>query len=192
MDIALYLSILATLIQLAGFGIYNRQVFQGTSTPNTATWTLWAFLTVIGASTYLFATGDAVKSVLFIATAAANVGTFLYALASGKFRRMDTWDYVAFIVGIIAGFIWWWYQSAAFANIIVTIAVGIAFFPLCRGVWKNPRVERPLPWYIWAFAYGLTTLVVILRWEDPLDLVYPVAMLVLHASVGVLAGKSSR
>ena len=187
MGMPLYLGIGASVLQLVGFGVYNRQIFLGTSVPNTAAWTLWAFLTILGASSYFVITGDFAKSILFFATAAANVGTFGYSLLTGKFHRMDSWDYIALVFGLVAGLVWWWYQSAADANIIVTFAVAIAFCPLYRVVWTDPSQEKPLPWFMWATGYALVTLVVVLRWNNNyLDLVYPVSMCMLHFVVGLL------
>lgn len=191
MDWTLYLGLSAGVVQLIGFGIYNRQVFLGNAVPNTTTWTLWAFLTVIAASSYVVISEDVAKYVLLVATASANIGTFVYALIAGKFRRIDPWDGFVLAVGIIAGLVWWWYQSAAYAQVLITVAVALAFIPLSRAVWKSPRVETVLPWMVWATAYGLMSLVTILRWSgNPLELLYPATMLVLHLMVGVLARRS--
>ncbi len=56
-----------------------------------------------------------------------------------------------------------------------------------RSVWKNPTVEKALPWCLWATGYGMTTLVVVLRWTGQYqDLVYPVAGICLHATVALM------
>ncbi len=187
MDLTLLLGIAAGVLQLVAFGIYNKQVFQGTTTPNTATWTLWAFLIALNASTYAAMTADLAKSLLPIASALAGLGTFAYALFAGKFRRLDFWDWVVLSIGIAAGVVWWWYQSATYANLLVVGAVVVSFLPLLRGVWKNPAVEKALAWYVWATAYILLTMVVILRWKGQYeDFVYPVSMFFLHLAVGLL------
>jgi hypothetical protein len=187
MEFTLHLGIAAGVLQLVAFGLYNKQVFQGTSTPNTATWTLWAFLTVLNASSYAAMTADLAKSILPIASALAGLGTFSYALFAGKFRRIDPWDWLVLSIGIVSGLVWWWYQSATYANLIVVGAVVVSFVPLYRGLLKNPALEKALPWYVWTTAYVVLTVVGILRWKGQYqDLVYPVSMLFLHLAVGLL------
>ena len=187
MDLTLRLGIAAGVLQLVAFGIYNKQIFQGTSVPNTATWTLWVFLTVLNASSYAAMTADLAKYILPVASALATIGTFGYSLFAGKFKRMDFWDWLVLAIGAMAGVVWWWYQSATYANLIVVAAVAVSFIPLYRGVWKNPAIEKSLPWYIWTTAYALVTLVVVLRWKGQYeDLVYPVSMFFVHLAVGLM------
>src|SRR4051812_7178219 len=71
MDLTLQLGIAAGVLQLVAFALYNKQILQGTSTPNTATWTLWAFLAVLNASSYAAMTADLAKYFLPITSALA-------------------------------------------------------------------------------------------------------------------------
>lgn len=170
------------------FGIYNKQILDGTSVPNTATWTLWTLLSVLNASSYAVMTADLAKYILPVASTLATIGTFGYSLFAGKFKRMDSWDQLVLVIGLIAGVVWWWYESATYANVVVIAAAAIAFIPLYRGVWKNPALEKSLPWYVWATAYSMLILVVILRWKGQYeDLVYPLSMFCLHLAVGLMA-----
>ena len=187
MELTLQLGIAAGVLQLVAFGLYNKQILQGTSTPNTATWTLWAFLTILNASSYAAMTADLAKYILPVASALATIGTFGYSLFAGKFKRMDSWDWLVFSIGVMAGLMWWWYQSATYANLIVVGAVIISFWPLYRSVWKNPALEKTLPWYVWTIAYSILTLVAVLRWKGQYqDLAYPVSMFFLHFAVGLM------
>ncbi len=188
MEPTMALGIAAGVLQLAAFYFYNRRIFAGEIVPTTATWTLWAFLTVLNASSYAEMTVDVAKYILPTASAAATLATFAYSLRAGKFGRMDLWGKRALALGIAAGCAWWWYKSAAYANIILVVAIAISFIPLYEVVWRNPAIEKPLPWFVWTAAFGTLTLVNVLRWQgDWMPLVYPVSMVVLHAAAGVLA-----
>ncbi len=188
MDLAVSLAIFAGVLHIVAFAIYNRQMLHGTSVPNAATWTLWAFLTVLNASSYLVMSGDIVKTILPAASSLACILTFVYAGARGKLSRLDGWDRVALVVGLVSGFVWLRYHSATYANLILQISVAISFVPTCRGVWNDSRVERPAPWFIWSSAYVFSMAVVALRWRGQYeDLVYPLNGLVLHAVVGLLS-----
>ena len=50
MEIPLYLGISAGVLQFVAIAVYSKQIFRGTSVPNTATWTLWAFLGLLTAA----------------------------------------------------------------------------------------------------------------------------------------------
>lgn len=188
MDTALSLGIVAGILQLVAFGLYNKQIFKGTSIPNTATWTLWTFLTVLNVSSYAVITADVAKYMLSAASAFATIGTFIYSLFTGKFKKIDFWGWLVVGLGVVAGIVWYWYRSVTGANLIVIGAVTVAFWPLCRALWKDPSLERPLAWYVWAAAYSILTLVIIMRWTGQwVELVYPVSMAALHFYVGWLA-----
>ncbi len=188
MSLALSLGIAAGVLQLVGFVFYNKQIFQGRSVPNAATWTIWAFIGLLNGFSYAAMTGDAAKYFLPVASALACVATFGYSLSAGKFKRLDFWDWLVLILGTIGGIVWWWSRSAIYANFIIVIAEIIAFSPLMRGVWKNPAFERPLPWFIWTAAYGMNTAAVFLHWTNQYqDLFFPVSMIILHFTVAFLS-----
>ncbi len=161
-------------------------MLQGVSKPNLATWTLWTFLTVLNASSYDVMSGDWVKSILPLASSVACILTFLFALYKGKLSKVDPWDGLALGIGVISALVWWYYKSATYANLIIQFSIAVSFVPTYRGVWRDPKKERALPWYIWSSAYFLSIAVVLLRWQSWHDLVYPINCLVLHAVVGLL------
>jgi len=188
MKFSLFLGIAAGILQLATYGLYSWHVSKGKSQPNATTWTVWAFLSVMSASSYTVMTDDFAKYFLLVVSGVANVATFFYALVAGKFMRIQRWDWLVLCLGILSGLVWWEYQSAAYANFIVVVADALAFFPMYRGLWSNPSLEYPLPWFLWTLAYALTVLVIALRWNGHYqDLVSPICMVFLHLAVGLLA-----
>ena len=187
---AIALSVVAGLLHILAFAIYNKQIVQGTSQPNSATWTLWVFLTILNVSSYGVMSGDWIKTILPLASSIACILTFCFSLWRGKFSRVDMWDRLALGIGIISGLVWFCFKSATYANLILQASVMVSFVPTYRGVWSDPSKERPLPWYMWTVAYCLGIAVVILRWKGQYqDLVYPINCLVLHAVVGILSRK---
>jgi hypothetical protein len=188
MNAVVWLGSGASVVQLVAYGLYNRQIFRGTSTPNATTWALWAFLSTLAAASYAVMTDDFAKYILPVASGLANIATFIYALFAGKFRRIGWWDWPVLLLGMLGGFVWWQYQSATYANLIIVAAEAIAFIPTYRHLWKNSALERSLPWFIWTAAYFLNGLVVVLRWNGHYqDLVNPVTMFFLHLIVGLMA-----
>ncbi len=184
MNYSLVLSMGASVMHLIAFGLYNAQMVRGTSKPNTATWTLWAVLTATNASAYFNATGDWIKSALPAASSVACILTFAYAIMRGKFERLSSWDSVALVIGLLAGFAWWHYQSAVYANLILQCAIAVSFTPTYRSVWADPNAEKGPPWALWGVAYVLLTYVVFLRSNGQwTDYVHPVQGAIMHAAV---------
>lgn len=185
--IAMVLGFIGGAMHVMAFLIYNRQMLRGESKPNTATWSTWVVLSTLNATSYFFMSGDWVKTLLPIASTTACIGTFAFSLLKGKLSKLDPLDTLALILGLGVSFVWWWQRNATFANLLLQIPITISFFPTYRGVVKNPKVEKALPWFIWSSAYIFSITTVILRWKgQPQDLVYPVLCLILHGGVGFL------
>lgn len=187
MSLALGLGIVAGALHLTASWLYNSRIFRGELAPNTATWALWFFITMLTASSYAVMTGDMAKYIPTVASAIGTAAIFVLCVAAGKFGRMDRWEALVLSVGILSGLVWWVFQSATYANLIVVFAEAIAFAPLYRKVWRDPATEKPLPWLVWSSVYPLMIYVIILNWQGQYqDLVYPIAMLCAHPVVALL------
>ena len=190
-EISAIIGVIAGLLHVFSFVIYNKQLLKGESQPNTSTWILWVYLTVLNCTSYFFMTTDWAKSFLPIASSAAGIATFFVAVFKGKMSKIDPFDAGALVIGLLAGGAWWLYKSATHANLILQISVLLSFIPTYRWVWKNAEREKGLPWYIWTFAYSLSISVVIMRWNGHWqDLAYPINCFFLHLGVGLLSHKS--
>jgi hypothetical protein len=90
-------------------------------------------------------------------------------------------------IGIAAGLFWWTSRSAAGANLLLQLAFVVSNIPTFSGVWRDPHIERPLPWFGFAAAYMLNLAVVIMRWRGSYaDLAYPVVSLFADGGVGIV------
>jgi len=182
------LGYLAGGVHIIGFLIYNWKIINGSAKPNTATWALWAFIAGLNAATYDTMSGDRIKAILSIASGIACLLTFLFALVSGKFKKLDVWDKRVLTLGIIAAGVWFFFKSASYANLLLQGALLISFLPLFKSVWQDPSSEGWLPWVIWVGAYTLSIITVIMRWKGHiLDIAYPINGFVLHGIVAWLS-----
>jgi hypothetical protein len=191
--LAIALGIVAGAMHVVAYLVYNKQMLRGESSPNAATWTMWSFISTLNAATYLFMSEDIVKAILPVASTVACLGTFTYSIIKGKLSRLDRIDSIALGLGIIAALAWFYYKSPTISNMLLQIPIAISFVPTWRGVIRNPKVERALPWIIWSSAYIVNITAVILRWKgQPQDLVYPINCLFLHGGVGLLTFRKSK
>lgn len=184
---SIVLGIVAGLFQIAGYFDYFKKIGAGRIKPNAASWSIWAFGAVLESTSYVFVTGDWVKNLLPIACAACAVLLFLICLKRGHFGAISRFEWVLIVADCIAIFVWWWFESATYANFLLVLTAVISFVPIIIHVWKDATVEHAWPWFLWSSAYALLGVVVLLRWEKWEDLVYPAVFLVLHLIVAILA-----
>ena len=183
MNVSIILGLLSGLGTTLAYLDYNRVVLSGETKPNGATWAIWSAIALISSSSYLASTGDFWKSIIPLVNILLCIGTFVLTLVGGKFKKLDVTDWCALAIGIVATVVWK-LTTASYANLIVQAAIIIGFIPTWHGVWQNPSLEKPRPWWIWSLSYSVAGIVVIMRWKGQwIDLVYPWLCVPLHASV---------
>lgn len=181
------LGFIAGLIHFFGSMIYLRKMLKGTSHPNTATWTIWLFTSVLNCASYVVMTQDWVKGLLPIASASAVLVTFILSCLKGRLSKLDTYDAIALTIGLLSMLGWCIFHSATFANLILQLCFIISIIPTYRGVLKNKNTEDPLPWFVWSLGYLLIFILVLIRWHGQYqDLAYPLNCLISHSGIGIL------
>lgn len=178
----------ATLTHIIAFLLYNKSTFQGKAHPNIATWSIWGVVSLLNFCSYLSMSGDWIKSLMPAASSLLCIATFIIAVVVGRHDRAGRYDVAALIIGLTAVFVWWWLNSATHANLLLQVSIAIGFVPTYNSVWREPKNEAPLPWFLWGSAYVIGTSVVLLRWHNQWqDLVYYISCIFLHLGVGALA-----
>lgn len=186
---ATVLTLVASAIFLIAFVMYNKDMLAGKTSPSIVSWALFSFITAINSSSYLVMSGDWVKTVVAFTDCFICLITVTIALfRKGDRSKLDLPDKLILAVGVLSLGVWWMFHSAMYANLILQGCYIFAFYPTYRNVMKNPRNEPAIPWLLWAFAFVLSIVVVILRWErHPADFANPIMCLVQHAAIGLLA-----
>jgi len=186
--VSTYLALLASMIQLLGFALYDVRIFTSATHPNIASWSIWTLVTAVNFTSYRSMTKDWAKSLLPTVSWAANIVTFAMIAFTGDWSALSIFDKLAIGFGALAVLAWKLFGSATYANLIMQGCIAIGFIPLYLELAKNPRTETPLPWLLWSLAYVLAIIVVRLRWRKQYqDLAYPVCNLGLHFTVALLA-----
>lgn len=155
--------------------------------PNSASWFLWAYLSILNVSMYFKETlGDWQKCAVPSVNAMAMSFTFLFALTFGHLTFPTTEEWYIIFIAFVASLIWYRY-SERFGQVILQLAFTIAFIPICVAIWNIPHVEEAYPWYIWEISYILGIFVVLLRWnKNPMELFYPILVFLRVAFVIIL------
>lgn len=190
LNISIILAIASGCCHVAAYVDYYRAARAGKSKPNGATWAIWSVIALISVTSYFTATDDIWKNAIPLTNIVLVLIIFALAVVNGEMKRLTATDWCSLAIGIIAIGIWK-ATTASYANLVVQAAIVIGFIPTYRMVWNDPSKEAARPWLIWGAGYFLAAIVVILRWHQWLDLVYPINCLILHPLVPIL-GRISR
>jgi len=186
MDPSVVLGAAAAIVHLLSYVLYNREMLRGHTRPNTCTWILWSFLATLNTASYVAMSGDWIKAATPIAGCTACLVTLALTAYHGRLSQLDAFGWITLGIGLAAGVLWWAGRDAACANLVLQLAFVISNIPTFRGVWKDPAVERALPWFGFGLAYALNVVVVLMRWQgQAIDLAYPVLSLLADGGVGL-------
>ena len=75
---------------------------------------------------------------------------------------------------------------------MVQIAIIVGTVPTIVGVWRDPSVERPLPWLLWSLSFIIAIVVVTMRHVSWVAYASPVIQMVMYIGIGLLALRAQR
>lgn len=192
-ELTIALGVAAALIHGVGYILYNIQTKSGKSVPNVASWSILAFLATLNAFSFNKMSGDLIVTLQFITGSVACTITFFYALGTGKFSWPERKEWICALIGLTAGLVWWKYQNATMASMIILVAFLFSFIPTFRGVLRDPFKEAPIPWIIWTLAFSVTAVNIVLRVKlgkaEPIAFVMPTVLFFVHGGIAVLSTK---
>lgn len=174
-QLSVALGVMAGVVQLLGYFIYNRRSAEKI---NTGSWSIWALGGIVDLASYFVLTsGDWVINILPIVCCLAAISTFCYALIKKRFSWPDRADWLFVGVdGVVT--IVWYFTNAVTANLLYQISTVLSFIPMYRGQISGRENEQPLPWLIWTLAYALLVASVSLRSQRWEEMMYPLTHVV--------------
>lgn len=181
--LAVTIGILAGLVQLAGYVLYNRTARK----PSAMSWGIWGIGSFLTYFLYGELVQDWVKEFLPLLCMLAALTTFTLCLRRKLLDRPDRTDWFILVLDVAVIAYWLTYRETKWANLFLQIDVAISFIPQLRSVWKSPSSEDSKPWLVWSVAYLLLLTTVVMRWESWWELLYPVNYFILHLGVWALA-----
>lgn len=191
MGLPLAIACSAGAVNIIGFVFYYIQIHKGDSLPNITSWGMWSIIHILNFLSYLFMTGDMVKSVLPGVSAVVNAAPLVWIYIKQKNRlqiRLSLLEITCLAIATTSMYFWWQTQSPTIANMFLQVSLTMGYIPTYSGVIKNRTREAPASWLLWSLSYILTAIVVILRWEShPQDLLYPISGMLANGGVGVIA-----
>lgn len=187
------LSCCVVALDVVAYLIYNWNLVTRKERPFRATWGVWFFVSLLNSASYLSTSGDIWKSLLSIENTASCGITFASCFFIGRERRLKKDEWWTLGIGIVATMVWWFFRQAFYANTImqfVTIASSLSFM---TSLWKDPKIQRSFPWFLWSVAYVTNIIVVMLRWDGHWQtIVYPANYAIFHILFFVLTLRKVR
>ncbi len=182
--ITIALAIIAVILQIIGHIQYNREP---DIRPNLTSWSIWGLTSLIDTLNYIDLTGDWQKNLLSITCSVCCLITWALLLFKGKFSIPKLRDYISLGVSALALILWKNFGLVRESSAVLQVDNVISFIPIITTTWHDPKSERPAAWTWWTASYGLGTIVVLLRMNDPVELLFPLSCFVLHLFVAVFA-----
>jgi hypothetical protein len=187
MNISVIFGILSGLFQIFGYVIYAKHVESSKIKPNTGSWTIWTFGSIVEGLSYFYTSDDLIKSILPITCIFCVLFLFIRSTYKGRFQALRKIDWFLLISDILITIIWYLTSNPLLANILFIISSIISFIPIVYSSFKHPEFEDAAPWIIWTVAYFFMCLTVISRWDGLESFLYPLFFVLLHAIVAYLS-----
>lgn len=150
-----YLTVLAgigILVNLAGYALYIRSIFQGITKPHLFTWLAYVILdgTIFIAQ---FLEGGGIGAWVTFTSAACNLGIVALALKTGA-RDITRSDWACFIAALAGIVLWKLTGNALTAVVIITITNTVSLLPTFRKSFARPHEESVTVWIAGIVSFG--------------------------------------
>jgi hypothetical protein len=178
MDIHLVLAIVSVALTLASVIPYTRDIFHGTTRPNTVTWFLWLFIQTIAIAAQIHE--GASWSLAFVLADGVTI-LFVFALSLSRYgyRTYDWFDAGCGILGVAAIVAWLVTGSGIVALIFSVLADTFAALPTLRKAYTDPWSEHPTGWALTASG-GLVSLFATTQFNTA-NVLFPLYLVVINA-----------
>ena len=192
-ELTIALGVSAALLHGVAYLLYAVQTKVGRSSPKSASWGVWLFVTIINALTFNVMSANWVVALQFFAGSLGCTGLFFYMLATKKLKWPTVGEWGIVGIGVAATMVWVIFRNAAYANLIIFFALAIPFKPMYEELWRDPSKETPRSWVLWTLAFLITTINVVVNWKgQPLSLVVPIGGALLHGKIAILSTQSRK
>jgi hypothetical protein len=185
------LLLLACAIFMIAFVDYNKGVLAGDVTPVFPPWAIFSVVTSVNVATNLglLAKGNGLDVALFATDFIVCVGTMIFILIRLNWKvSLSRDDKGIILLSAIAIVLWIIFRSATVGVLLNQIAYSLAWIPLYKNVWKEPKNEPTRAWSVFAFAFMLNIVALEIQpTTKMMDYVTPVVCLFHHAAIAGLS-----
>ncbi len=193
MDVHAMFGAVAGVLVFVEFGLYILAIYgrdyrlcalRVPTTPNRATWFIWALLGIITAASY-WAIGATDTVWYACAYAIGFISVAIMSIWYGE-GGVDTLDIFCLLGAMVSALFWWKFNSPTVALVMTMTIDACGMVPTLRKIWTKPESENALAWSVSAVASASNILAI--SWVSAsLPIVaYPVYMAVANMSAALL------
>lgn len=144
------LTIIATVIGLAGFFPYLKDIFLHRTKPHSYTWLIWALTQGTAVAGIWYGGGGWGGLNLALGTLMVVV-VFLFSLKYGT-KNITKSDTVVLIAAVGAIIVWWQLQQPVLAVLMVSAIDALGYIPSLRKSYQEPWSETIASWLMFAVS----------------------------------------
>ncbi len=144
--------VIATIFSIAGYVVYYRAIKKNTVSPNRWSWIIWAAATLIETLTYHKSFGGFFESSIFYISSIACITITVMIWRIAKWEKPDFTEIFSVIACITAMIVWYSYQIALWAHVVMLVALPVAFIPTIKSAWGDYRHEDSAAWKLWSIG----------------------------------------
>lgn len=139
MNIQLFFALISSLVGIACFIPYLRDIFKHTTQPHSYTWLIWTLLQTTGVIA-MFAAGAGIGIASLAIGAVFCFFIWLLSLRYGT-HNINTFDKICLAGGLVAIAIYFFLHDPLLSVIMVTLTDLIGFLPTFRKSYEEPATE---------------------------------------------------
>lgn len=171
-DIKLSLALLATVILLAAYIPYFRDIFRGDTKPHLYTWLVWA-ITQWTATAGVWAGGGHFAAIGVGAGALMVLFVFLLSFKYGT-KNITRSDTFVLMLALFAVVLWWLLKDPLPSVLMVTAIDGLGYIPTWRKTYQEPWSETLGFWA--AMAASIFLVIAASAQYNLLTVLYPLVL----------------
>ena len=168
---------------------YIKDILHGSTRPNIVSWSLWVLLLLIGVLGQISA-GASWSLIFLIGDLIGTSFVLSLCIAGYGYKKYGWLEVVCFVLAIIAIVLWQLTNEPLIAIWLAVAADFLASIPTLVKAYMDPMSEAPLQFFIIAFASLLAVLSTAIF--DYANLLFPVYLLLINASIGTTSFLRSR
>lgn len=186
------LLVIAMVLTIAAYGVYWWGIEMQLVRPSRTSWLIWSAVTTVEALTYQAVNEGLLQNIIFFMNAASCLFITFAIWRHSTWQRPTPLELVCMALSLAALIMWFGFQKADWAHIMVLAAVPIGFIPTWISAWEDKRREMSPAWGLWTLA-DAATLFLILRTTQGgiMELPYIILELVCHSIVWLIIGLGS-
>lgn len=177
------LLITAGALQIVGYLRYFQSILKHQITPNRWSWLIWAVTITLETITYNAITEDIYKSVIFFISAGSCIAVASLLWARARWQKPNATEIFCIIASVVVMFIWFKYDSALWAHILMTMLVPVAFLPTYIDTWKEYSREDVYAWILWTIGDILALIIILYRLDHLREIPYAIIETLCHGVV---------